>query len=120
MLANSHGVKNSLDLAVKYEAKFFHFSSSVVYGINQDKDVRISEDYIGKVDMLSERGVYDEGKRFAEVIVKTYVDKYAVDARIGRIFRVYGPRMPLGDNQMLPDFIYNTLDLKSIMNIKFK
>lgn len=114
LLANSYAVKNALDLAVKYEAKIMHFSSSVVYG-SRDGDGLVNEDNIGSVDMLSDRCSYDEGKRFAESMVKTYKDVYNIDAKIIRLFRAYGPRMMLNQGNMLPDFISNALDNKDLV-----
>jgi len=43
LLTNSAGVKNMLDLAIKYSAKFIHFSSSVVYGPRRDDNQKITE-----------------------------------------------------------------------------
>lgn len=108
--ANSYGVKNSLDLALKYESKLLHFSSSVIYGPRDKEEANVSEEKIGCVDLLSERSSYDEGKRFAEAMVMTYQREYKADFKIARLFRVYGPRMPLNDGLMLPDFISNALD----------
>jgi UDP-glucuronate decarboxylase len=113
LLANSFVVKNIVDLTRKYEAKFLHFSSSVVYGPRRDND-KIKEDDIGVVDFLSDRACYDEGKRFAETFVNTCRDLYNLDAKIIRIFRTYGPRLPLNDNQMVPDFVSDALDGKDL------
>ena len=110
ILANSYGVKNALDLAVKHEAKFMHFSSSVVYGQRRKENRPITENDLGAVDILSERSSYDEGKRFAETIVANYHSEHNVDAKIIRLFRIYGPRMKLDDGQMIPDFISQALD----------
>ena len=110
LLANSYGVKNALDLAVEYKAKFVHFSSSVVYGYEKKENVKVKEDDFGQVDILSERSSYDEGKRFAESMVMNYRNEMKIDAKIIRLFRTYGPRMQLKDGQMIPDFIDNALD----------
>ncbi|HTW96245.1 MAG TPA: NAD-dependent epimerase/dehydratase family protein, partial [Candidatus Methylomirabilis sp.] len=115
LLANSLLVKNVLELARKHEAKLMHFSSLVVYGPRRADNQKIKEDDIGAVDFLSERACYDEGKRFAETYVKTYRDVYGIDAKVIRISRVYGPRMPLNDNQMIPDFIRDALDNKDLV-----
>lgn len=112
--ANSYGVKNVLDMAVKYEAKLLHFSSSVVYGPRRADNQKISEEDIGLVDFLSSRGSYDEGKRFAETIVVNYKDYYKVDVKIIRLFRIYGPRMKLNEGFMIPDFISNALENKDL------
>ncbi|RMD59484.1 NAD-dependent epimerase/dehydratase family protein [Candidatus Parcubacteria bacterium] len=110
----SIGTKNMLDLAVKYDAKFLLFSSSVVYGPRRSDNEKISETDLGQVDILSERAVYDEGKRFAETLTKTYRDVYNIDAKIIRPFRIYGPRMALGEGHMISDFINDALDGKDL------
>ncbi len=116
LLANSLGLKNALDIVMRNESKFIYFSSSVVYGGREDVgEEKIAEDYIGKVDFLSERSSYDEGKRFGETMVKNYRDVYGLDAKIIRPFRIFGPRMKLNDNQMIPDFIDNALDDKDLV-----
>jgi UDP-glucuronate decarboxylase len=115
LLANSSGVKNVLDIVLKYKAKLLHFSSSVVYGPRLSDDYKVREEETGQVDFLSERSSYDEGKRFAETIIKNYMDFHKIDAKIIRLFRTYGPRMKLGDDQMLPDFIERALDNKDLI-----
>jgi len=110
ILANTTGLINMLNLARHYEAAFLHFSSSVVYGPRRADNQKIAEDDIGAVDFLSPRAGYDEGKRYAETMVKTYGEVYGLSAKIIRLFRIYGPRMKLIDNQMIPDIINNALD----------
>jgi UDP-glucuronate decarboxylase len=113
--ANSLLVKNALDMALKYQAKFLHFSSSVVYGGELDQAKQMNEVDLGVVDQLSPRASYDEGKRFAETMVATYRQYFDLDAKIIRPFRIYGPRMPLDDGQMIPDFISNALDNEDLI-----
>ncbi|MBN2854131.1 NAD-dependent epimerase/dehydratase family protein [Patescibacteria group bacterium] len=117
ILANSYVVKNLLDMTLKYKAKMLHFSSSVVYGPRHedDKGYKAKESDIGLVDHLSPRGAYDEGKRFAETMVFNYREMFKIDARIIRLFRIYGPRMEADDDQMIPDFINNALDGKDLV-----
>lgn len=117
IVTNSLGVKNLLDLALSYEAKFLQFSSSVVYGLRDSSDPnrKTSEDFIGAVDPLSPRSSYDEGKRFAESLVSNYHDCYGLDTKIARVFRVFGPRMPLFDDQMIPDFINDAIDGRDLV-----
>jgi len=117
LLANSAVVKNLLDLAVKYNSKFLQFSSSVVYGPRREDNPRfkVKETDQGLVDQLSDRSSYDEGKRFAEAMVSNYRSIYNLDARLVRLFRIYGPRMEADDDQMIPDFINNALDNKDIV-----
>jgi UDP-glucuronate decarboxylase len=115
LAANSVGMKNILDMAAKYKAKFVHTSSAVVYGPRQDGHELIKEDTEGCVNHLTPRGCYDEGKRFAETMVGTYQETRGLDAKIARIFRTYGPRERLFDGEMLPDFIIDALDNKDLI-----
>lgn len=114
-LSNSVGMVNMLDLAVRHEAKFAHFSSSVVYGEFRDSGVKVGEEYQGIVNHLSKSSAYDEGKRFAETLVYNYQEVFKLDAKIIRVFRIYGPRMKLNDWHMIPDFINNAIDGKDLV-----
>jgi len=115
LLANSAAVINTLNLAVKYRAKYIFGSSAVVYGKTQGEQESLTEGFEGIVDHLSPRGCYDEGKRFGETCVETYRQVYDVDAKIARIFTTYGPRMKLNDGLLIPDFITNALEGKDIV-----
>jgi len=110
IMSNSYGIKNALDLAVKYKAKFMHFSSSVVYGLKNEENKKISEEYLGIVDFTNGRNSYDEGKRFAETIALNYKEIFNLDIKIIRIFRIYGPRMKLNEGHMIPDMIVNAIE----------
>lgn len=113
--ANSNAMITTLDLAVKYRAKYVFTSSSVVYGAPTEAHSLFSEEDEGMVDHLSPRGCYNEGKRFAETCVETYRQVYGLDAKIARVFATYGPRMRLGDGLLIPDFIINALDGKDLV-----
>ncbi|MFZ4631893.1 MAG: NAD-dependent epimerase/dehydratase family protein [Patescibacteria group bacterium] len=117
LISNSYVVKNLLDLAVKYDSKFLQFSSSVVYGPRRtdNPELKFSESDAGAVDNLSDRSSYDEGKRFAETMTNNYRSIYNIDAKIIRVFRIYGPRMEQNDDQMIPDFINDALENKEIV-----
>lgn len=110
LLTHSVGTRNVLDIAKKYKAKFLLASSSVVYGSRTEEIKVFSEDYQGVVDHLTPRACYDEGKRFAETMTFTYAHVHGIDAKIARIFRTYGPRMPLFDGHQIPDFILHALN----------
>ncbi len=114
LLVNSYGVKNLLDIALKYDSKLLQFSSSVVYGPKRSEKTGIMEEDNGQVDFLSQRSSYDEGKRFAETMIANYRTVNKLNAKILRLFRVYGPRMKLNDGQMIPDFIHNALDNRDL------
>jgi UDP-glucuronate decarboxylase len=115
LLSNSVGNYHVLELAVKYRAKILLGSSSVVYGARQGDDPFVSEEQIGVVDQMTPRACYDEGKRFSETMFETYKQVHNIQTRIARIFRTYGPRMPLQDGHLIPDFIINALENKDIV-----
>ncbi len=113
--ANSQAMINTLDLAVKYKAKYVFTSSSVVYGEATEGKEIFKETDEGIVNHLSPRACYDEGKRFAETCVETYRQVYGVDAKIARVFTTYGPRMKLFEGQLIPDFVINALEGKDLV-----
>ena len=110
LLSNSLGNHHVLELAKKYRARVLLASSSVVYGERADKTALVQETDMGLVNHLTPRACYDEGKRFSETMFETYRQVHGLDIRIARIFRTYGPRMPLFDGQLIPDFVLNALD----------
>ena len=115
LLANSIATKNALDLAVRYKSKLLQASASVIYGPRPADNAPYKEESFGTVNLLSPRAAYDEGKRYSETMCETYRQVYGIETKIARIFRTYGPRMPLYDGQMVPDFITNALDNKDLV-----
>ncbi len=113
--ANSNAMISTLDLAVKYKAKYVFASSSVVYGPPTPERRVFTETDEGVVNHLSPRGCYDEGKRFAETCVETYRQVYGLDGKIARVFTTYGPRMKLRDGLLIPDFITDALEGKNLV-----
>ena len=103
----STGTQRMLELAKKKEAKFFLASTSEIYG---DPEIHPQkEEYSGNVYTMSPRAVYDEGKRFAEVLTMTYHRKFNMKIGIVRIFNTYGERMRAGDGRVVPSFISEAL-----------
>lgn len=114
LLANSAAMINTLDLAVKYQARYVFSSSSVVYGSVTEERTTFKETDQGIVDQLSSRACYDEGKRFAETCVETYRQVHHINAKIARIFTTYGPRMRLFQGNPIIDWIIDALEDKDI------
>ena len=104
---NSIGTMNALGLAKARGASFFLASTSEAYG---DPQVHPQpESYFGNVNPVGPRGVYDEGKRFAEAMTMSYHREHGVPVRIVRIFNTYGPRMRRRDGRAVPNFIDQSL-----------
>jgi len=108
-LVGSVGTRNILDMAVKYTSKVLLGSSSVVYGVPDLSGV-FQEEYRGVVDHLGAHSAFDESRRFAETLVNTYAQVYGIDTKIARIFRAFGPRMPLFEGLQIPDFVVAALN----------
>jgi len=103
----SLGTHNCLGLALAKGAKMLIASTSEVYG---DPNVHPQpEEYLGNVNPVGPRGVYDEAKRFQEAMTMAYHTYHQVETRIVRIFNTYGPRMRLNDGRALPAFIGQAL-----------
>jgi UDP-glucuronate decarboxylase len=112
MQVGSIGTLNLLELARKSNARFFHASTSEVYG---DPEVHPqTEDYWGKVHCYGPRSMYDEAKRYAEALIYSYRKKYQVSTCIGRFFNTYGPRMDPKDGRVVSNFIVQALENKSL------
>jgi dTDP-glucose 4,6-dehydratase len=103
LLTNALGTRRALEIAKRSDARLLLSSTSEVYGDPLEHPQR--ETYWGNVNPIGPRSSYDEGKRFAEAMTIAYVQHYAVDARIVRIFNSYGPRMRIDDGRMPSAFV---------------
>jgi UDP-glucuronate decarboxylase len=112
MQVGSQGTLNLLELARKSGARFFHSSTSEVYG---DPEVHPQpESYWGKVHSYGPRSMYDEAKRYAEALIYSYRKKYGVSTCVGRFFNTYGPRMDAKDGRVVSNFIVQALEDRPI------
>lgn len=103
----SLGTLNTLEFALKKNAKYLFASTSEVYG--DPKITPQTEEYWGNVNPIGPRSVYDESKRFSEALVFAYKRKFNLDIKIIRIFNTYGPKMKLDDGRVIPNFISQSL-----------
>lgn len=107
MLVGSVGVKNTLDIARMHGARYLLASTSEVYGDPQIHPQ--TEDYVGHVNPIGPRSVYDEAKRFGEAMTASYHREYGLDCKIVRIFNTFGPRMRTEDGRAIPNFVHQAL-----------
>jgi len=103
----SLGTFHALDVARKYNAKYFVSSTSECYGDPLEHPQK--ETYWGHVNPIGPRSVYDEAKRFTESVTMAYRRYHNVDTHIVRIFNTYGPRMQLNDGRVVPNFMKQAL-----------
>ena len=97
------GALHTLGMAKAHRARYLLASTSEVYG---DPQIHPQpESYWGHVNPVGPRSAYDEAKRFAEALTMAYHRAHGLDARIVRLFNVYGPRMRADDGRVIPAFI---------------
>lgn len=105
--AGSRGTLNALELARKSGARFFHASTSEVYG---DPEIHPQpESYWGKVHSYGPRSMYDEAKRYGEALIYSYRHKYGLSTAVARFFNTYGPRMDPQDGRVVSNLIVQAL-----------
>ncbi len=117
LAVDSIGTMNTVNLALKYDARYLVASTSEIYGdplVHPQK-----EDYFGNVNTIGPRACYDEAKRFAEAYVSTAIR--GVGKQLGgksykplnggmvRIFNTYGPRMRPDDGRVVPELCMQAL-----------
>lgn len=112
---NILGNLNVLDYAKEHRmTRVVMTSTFEVYG-NISENNAFGEDDYGKVDFNQIRSGYPESKRTAELLVRSYVEEYGVDAVIVRLCSVYGPTMTKEDNKAAAQFIRKALQKDNIV-----
>jgi len=107
MKAGGLGTLNTLGVARVHKARYLLASTSEIYGDPKEHPQR--ESYVGHVDPIGVRSVYDEAKRFAEALTMAYHRYHGINTAIVRIFNTYGPRMRLDDGRVVPNFIQQAI-----------
>ena len=106
------GTHKTLGLALEKQSRFLLASTSEVYGDPLENPQ--TEEYLGNVNPIGPRGVYDEAKRFGEALTMAYHRVHNIDTRIARIFNTFGPRMRTHDGRVVPTFINQALQNEPI------
>lgn len=115
ILTNIVGCKNVLDYCVKHKkTKMILTSTFEVYGDVENQSV-FTEDMSGVIDQTILRNGYPESKRCCELLLKSYVDEYGVNAVVARLPSVYGPTMLETDSKAHAQFIKNAVNKEDIV-----
>ena len=101
LAVDSIGTIRTVDLALRYQARYLLASTSEVYGDPLEHPQK--ETYWGNVNPNGPRACYDETKRFAEAYVSTATRLKNLNGGIVRIFNTYGPRMRIDDGRIVPE-----------------
>ncbi len=115
ILTNIIGNKNVLDYCKKnLSTKMILTSTFEVYGKIADTDI-YTEDMSGIIDFQILRNGYPESKRCAEILLKSYVEEYGINAVIARLASTYGPTMLKNDSKAHAQFIRNAVNKEDIV-----
>ena len=115
ILTNIIGNKNILDYCTRHKkTRMILTSTFEVYGELKNQDV-YSERMSGIIDQTILRNGYPESKRCCELLLRSYVDEYGVNAVIARLPSVYGPTMIGSDSKAHAQFIRNALNKENIV-----
>jgi dTDP-glucose 4,6-dehydratase len=122
LAVDSYGTFHTVDLALRFNARYVIASTSEVYG---DPLVHPqTESYWGNVNSIGPRACYDEAKRFGEAVVSTAIRGVGqwngksgyrkLNGGIVRIFNTYGPRMRPDDGRVVPELCVQALHGKKL------
>jgi dTDP-glucose 4,6-dehydratase len=122
LAVDSIGTVNTVELALKHDARYLVASTSEIYGDPLEHPQK--EGYFGNVNSIGPRACYDEAKRFAEAYVSTAIrgvgrasgggSRKPLNGGIVRIFNTYGPRMRPDDGRIVPEFCIQALTGKAL------
>jgi dTDP-glucose 4,6-dehydratase len=116
MRASAFGTVRVLEWAEQYKASVVFASSAAVYGEPPDPlKPFVTEAYWGFIDPLGDTAAFTEGKRFAEALMHQYRLHRGVDAKIARLFNVYGRRMKFQDTRVIPSVMRQVLTSKEVV-----
>ena len=109
------GLKNMAELAREKNAQsVLYFSSSEIYGDPHPSFIPTPEHYKGNVSSLGPRSCYDESKRVGETLSMAYHRVHNLPIKIVRPFNVYGPGMSAFDYRVVPTFLSQGMQGKTL------
>jgi nucleoside-diphosphate-sugar epimerase len=113
--ANVIGTINILEYAKKNKAtRILYASSREAYGYISNNSNYNEEEY-GVIDFNKIRSCYPESKRVSELLCRSYVSEYDVNAVIARFGYIYGPTMLDNDSKAVAQFLRKSLEGEDII-----
>lgn len=115
ILTNILGNKSILDYCKdNNNTRLLMTSSFEIYG-KIDNNSIFTENMSGIIDQTLLRNGYPESKRCSELLLRSYVDEFNINAVIARLSSVYGPTMLLNDSKAHAQFIKNAVNCEDII-----
>jgi nucleoside-diphosphate-sugar epimerase len=88
--------------------KFLLLSSGAVYGKQPFSIERLSESYIGGIDLITAQSAYSLGKQVSEWVLQQFKDE-KMEIKVARCFAFVGPYLPLNQHFAIGNFIKSAL-----------
>lgn len=115
ILINVLGTNNILNYCKEHKScRMLLASTFEVYGDIAGISV-YTEEMSGVIDQTILRNGYPESKRCCELLLRSYVNEYNINAVIARFPSVYGPTMLKSDSKAQAQFIRNVLNHENIV-----
>ncbi len=110
------GTQNMLELCVSHPIRGMVFLSSMeIYGSLPFSEDKTGEDSYGRIDFLSSRGSYPEGKRLSECLCHAYSEEYQAPVKIARLAQTFGPGVSVRDNRVFMQFAKSAITSQDII-----
>lgn len=113
--ANVLGTYHLIEYAkVHPKVKVLLLSTNEVYGAVEQSEYFKENEY-GLIDYNVIRSGYPESKRVAELLIRSAVQQYGLQASIARLGLIYGPTMAATDNKVIAQFIRSILHRQNMV-----
>lgn len=110
------GTENVLVFAREKQVKgMVYLSSLEVYGTPGEDAGLISEKDYGRIDPLSVRSSYSEGKRMVECLCVSHGEEYQVPVKIARLSQTFGAGVEYHDGRVFAEFARCAIEKKNIV-----
>lgn len=109
-----NGTDNMLRFCVEKRVQSAAFLSSMeVYGEVSGRE-KLTEESLGKIDLLNPRSSYPEAKRLAENLCACYASEFGLDVKSVRLAQTFGPGVKYEDARVFAYMMRCALENKNI------
>ena len=110
------GTRNVLELAREKKVMgMVYLSSLEVYGVVDEDHGPVDENCFGRIDPMSVRSSYSEGKRMAENLCASYCGEYGVNVSVCRLCQTFGAGVQYNDGRVFAQFARSVIEGKDIV-----
>lgn len=111
-----NGTKNVLDLArEKNVSGMVYLSSLEIYGVVDFSIESVDELTYGRIDPMSVRSSYSEGKRLVETLCASYASEFGVKVNVARLCQTFGSGVKYNDGRVFAQFARSIIEGNDIV-----